>query len=109
MKRKEEIKSKTGAVEFHHFYPTGAELPILPPDLAEREPYVRELLLEGFVHVLFEVRGFDIFDDRGLKRKTRGGGRMNTLSAPYPRTPVLDSSLAFRSHTSLTEGVQTCL
>lgn len=44
-----------GAVELHHFDPKGAELPILPPDLAERESYVRELLLEGFVHVLLEV------------------------------------------------------
>lgn len=42
----------------------------LPPDLAEREPYMGEFLFEGFVHVLLEVGGFDVFDDRGLKRKT---------------------------------------
>lgn len=29
-----------------------------------------EFLFEGFVHVLLEVGGFDVFDDRGLKRKT---------------------------------------
>lgn len=56
-------------------------LSALPPNLAEREPYVWEFLLEGFVHVLLEVRGFDVFDDRGLKRKTRGGVKMTTLSA----------------------------
>lgn len=38
-----------------------------------------EFLLEGFVHVLLEVRGFDVFNDRSLKRKTRGGVRMTTL------------------------------
>lgn len=38
----------------------------LPPDLAERESYVGEFLLEGFVHVLLEVRGFDVFNDRSL-------------------------------------------
>lgn len=42
---------------------------ILPPDLAEGQPDVGEFLLEGFVHVLLEVRGFDVFDDRSLKMK----------------------------------------
>lgn len=40
---------------------------VLPPDLAERQSYVGEFLLEGFVHVLLEVRGFDVFDDRSLQ------------------------------------------
>lgn len=42
---------------------------VLPPDLAEGQPYVGEFLLEGFVHVLLEVRGFDVFNNRSLKNK----------------------------------------
>lgn len=56
-----EIISTSLAVFFFFF---------LPPDLAEREPYMGEFLFEGFVHVLLEVGGFDVFDDRGLKGKT---------------------------------------
>ena len=41
----------------------------LPPYLTESESYVGKFLLEGFVHVLFEVKGFDVFDDRSLKGK----------------------------------------
>lgn len=43
----------------------------LPPDLAECEPYMGEFLFEGFVHVLLEVGGFDVFNDRGLKGKKK--------------------------------------
>lgn len=43
---------------------------VLPPDLAEGQTDVGELLLEGFVHVLLEVRGFDVFDDRSLEKQT---------------------------------------
>lgn len=54
---------------------------VLPPNLAECEPYVGKLLLECFVHVLLEVRRFDVFNDCRLKRKTRGGVSVTTLSA----------------------------
>lgn len=53
----------------------------LPPYLAECEPDVGEFLLEGFVHVLLEVKGFDVFDDRSLEKKTRGGVKMTALSS----------------------------
>lgn len=53
------------------FIPVLFFLFFLPPDLAEREPYMGEFLFEGFVHVLFEVRGFDVFNDRGLRRKKK--------------------------------------
>lgn len=56
-----QVKSSQLPLQFSFF---------LPPDLAEREPYMGEFLFEGFVHVLLEVGGFDVFDDRGLKRKT---------------------------------------
>lgn len=52
----------------------------LPPNLAECQPDVGEFLLEGFVHVLLEVRGFDVFNDRRLKRKTRRGVNTTALS-----------------------------
>lgn len=42
---------------------------VLPADLAEGQSYVGEFLLEGFVHVLLEVRGFDVFDDRSLEKE----------------------------------------
>lgn len=42
---------------------------VLPPDLAEGQSYVGEFLLEGFVHVLLEVGGFDVFDDRSLEKE----------------------------------------
>lgn len=42
---------------------------VLPPDLAEGQTYVGEFLLEGFVHVLLEVGGFDVFDDRSLEKE----------------------------------------
>lgn len=32
-----------------------------------------EFLLEGFVHVLLEVGGFDIFDDRSLEKDVKIG------------------------------------
>lgn len=60
----------------------GIFLSTVPPNFAECQPYVGELLLEGLVHVLLEVRGFDVFDDRRLKRETRGGVRETKLSAP---------------------------
>lgn len=43
-----------------------------------------EFLFEGFVHVLLEVGGFDVFNDRGLKKKKKNtdGDDMNELSAP---------------------------
>lgn len=53
---------------------------VLPPYFAECQLYVWEFFLEGFVHVLFEVRGFHVFDDRSLEKKTRGGVKMTTLS-----------------------------
>lgn len=46
---------------------------VLPPDLAERQSYVGEFLLEGFVHVLLEVRGFDVFNDRSLQTHVKIG------------------------------------
>lgn len=59
-----------------------------------------ELLLEGFVHVLLEVRGFDVFNDRSLKRKTRGGVRMTTLlSALGRRTGSSHTSVGFHNLT----------
>lgn len=54
-----------------------------------------ELLLEGFVHVLFEVRGFDVFNDGGLKRKTRGGVKMTMLSALSKVTGSSHTSVGF--------------
>lgn len=56
----------------------------LPPDLAERQPYVGEFLLEGFVHVLLEVRGFDVFDDRSLQTHVKTG---------LPKTVLFTSAL----------------
>lgn len=53
---------------------------VLPPYFAKCQLYVWEFFLEGFVHVLFEVRGFHVFDDRSLEKKTRGGVKMTTLS-----------------------------
>lgn len=47
---------------------------VLPPDLAEGQPNVGEFLLEGFVHVLLEVGGFDVFDDRSLEKDVKIGG-----------------------------------
>ena len=79
MKRRDTVKSSL----LTHF------LSGLPPYLAEREPNVGELLLEGLVHVLLEVRRFDVFDDRRLERKTRGGVR-----GTRPRTLVLDSTVS---------------
>lgn len=67
----------------------------LPPNLAECKPYMGEFLLEGFVHVLLEVRGFDVFNDRSLKRKTRGGVNMTTLSALSKVTGSSHTSVGF--------------
>lgn len=67
----------------------------LPPYLTKCKPYVGELLLEGFVHVLLEVRGFDVFNDRSLKRKTRDGVSTVTLSAQSKATGSLHSSVGF--------------
>lgn len=64
-----------------------------------------ELLLEGFVHVLLEVRGFDVFNDRSLKRKTRDGVRMIPLSALVKLTGSLHSRVGFHCLTmKLSEG-----
>lgn len=46
-----------------------------PPDLAEREPYMGKFLFEGFIHVLLEVGGFDVFNDRCLRRKKKNNQR----------------------------------
>ena len=71
----------------------------LPPNLAEGKPYVGELLLEGFVHVFLEVRGFDVFNDRSLKRKTRGGVTMTTRSALGRVTGSSHTSVGFHGLT----------
>lgn len=71
----------------------------LPPNLAECEPYVGEFLLEGFVHVLLEVRGFDVFNDRSLRRKNRGGVKMTTLLAPSKVTGSSHTSVGFHCPT----------
>lgn len=54
-----------------------------------------EFLLEGFVHVLLEVRGFDVFNDRSLKRKTRGGVKMTTLPSLSKVTGSSNTSVGF--------------
>lgn len=58
-----------------------------------------EFLLEGFVHVLLEVGGFDVFNDRGLKRETRGGVKVTTLSAPSRVTGSSHTSVGFHGLT----------
>lgn len=40
-----------------------------PPDFAEGQPYVGELLLERLIHVLLEVRRLDVLYDRSLKER----------------------------------------
>ena len=40
-----------------------------PPDLAQRQPDVGELLPEGLVHVLLEVRGLHVLNHRGLQQR----------------------------------------
>lgn len=46
----------------------------LPPDLAQRQANVRELLLERLVHVLLQVGGLDVLDNRGLHGSTKMAG-----------------------------------
>lgn len=75
----------------------------LPPYLAKRKPYMGEFLFEGFVHVLLEVGGFHVFNDRSLKRKTRGGVRVITLSALSKVTGSLHPSVGF--HCFLIDGI----
>ena len=55
-----------GAVSFHSSCAVETSGRARPPYFAERQPYVGELLLEGFVHVLLEVRRLDVLDDSGL-------------------------------------------
>lgn len=44
-----------GKTKSHRIGSLRASAAGLPPDLAESQPNVGEFLLEGFVHVLFEV------------------------------------------------------
>lgn len=50
----------------------------LPPDLAQRQADVRELLLKRLVHVLLQVGGLDVLDNCGLRRITEMRGRNNS-------------------------------
>lgn len=43
----------------------------LPPNFAQRQLDMRKLLSEGFVHILFKVRGFHIFYDCCLKHRKK--------------------------------------
>lgn len=95
-RRKVELPSQIISTSLAFFF-------FLPPDLAEREPYMGEFLFEGFIHVLLEVGGFDVFDDRGLKGKIKNTDGDNTLSALREATGSLQhTSVALHeaSHSS---------
>lgn len=72
----------------------------LPSDFAERQSNVGELLLEGLVHVLLEVRGFHVLDYRGLKERAgkkeetfMGGGHKGGPWALPPTPPPLAAAV----------------
>lgn len=52
-----------------------------PAYLAEGESDVWKLLLESFIHVLLEVKRFDVFDDRRLEQKTSVSVKTAALSS----------------------------
>lgn len=54
-----------------------------------------EFLLEGFVHVLLEVGGFDIFDDRSLEKDVKIGDLFQNmvLFIPPPLQNVHEPTL----------------
>lgn len=64
----------------------------LPPDLAQRQANVRELLLERLVHVLLQVGGLDVLDNRGLHGSTKMAGDDHDL------VDMLASYLMTNSH-----------